>query len=83
MLTLYYKPTCPFCQRVLGEIEGLAVDIDLKDMSADEATVAELVSVGGKRQVPFLIDHDHQEQMYESNDIIEYLKAHYSGDRTD
>ena len=31
--------------------------------------------MGGKRQVPFLVDTDRNIQMYESDDIIEYLKT--------
>lgn len=34
-----------------------------------------LIRIGGKRQVPFLVDKDRNIQMYESNDIIEYAKT--------
>lgn len=36
-----------------------------------------LVQLGGKEQVPFLVDTDAGEMMYESGDIIEYLKKSY------
>lgn len=77
MLTLYYKPTCPYCQRVLGEAESLGVKMDLKDVSADETIKDELIEKGGKRQVPFLVDTDRDVSMYESGDIVAYLEEHY------
>lgn len=77
MLTLYYKPTCPFCQRVLGEAEDLGIKFNLKDIAADDAVAGELIERGGKRMVPYLVDEDRAVEMYESGDIIDYLKEHY------
>lgn len=77
MLTLYYKPTCPYCQEVLGEAEELGVQFRLKDISSDSALEAELVEQGGKVLVPFLIDTDRGVKMYESPDIIRYLREYY------
>jgi len=78
MLTLYYKPTCPFCQRVLGEAETMGIQFNLKDISVDEVIAAELIKRGGKRQVPYLVDEEKGVEMYESIDIIDYLTKHYS-----
>ena len=36
-----------------------------------------LMKLGGKEQFPFLVDTDRGEMMYESEDIIEYVKKHY------
>lgn len=36
-----------------------------------------LEKLGGKQQVPFLVDVDHGEMMYESDDIIAYLEDNY------
>jgi glutaredoxin 3 len=74
MLTLYYKPTCSYCQRVLGEAEDLGISFNLKDISNDPVLVEELINAGGKRQVPFLFDAEKSIALYESNDIIDYLK---------
>jgi anaphase-promoting complex subunit 7 len=74
MFTLYYKPACPFCQRVLELSENLGVDLDLKDVSDDEVFAQELLEKGGKKQVPFLVDAEKEVSMYESNDIIEYIR---------
>ena len=79
MLTLYYKETCPFSQRVLQIAENLGVEFDLKDIEDSEDIVAELVEKGGKRQVPYLVDTDKDVAMYESNDIIDYIRDNYAG----
>lgn len=78
MLTLYYKTTCPFCQRVLGEAEDMGVQFNLKDISSDETLAEELIARGGKRQVPYLVDEEKGVEMYESGDIIEYLQGKQS-----
>jgi glutaredoxin 3 len=74
MFTLYYKPTCPFCQRVLQMAENFNVTLELKDVSEDEAALAELLEKGGKQQVPFLVDQERNVAMYESSDIIDHLR---------
>jgi glutathione S-transferase len=45
--------------------------IDISNKESENS----LIQIGGKRQVPFLVDTDRNIQMYESNDIIEYLKT--------
>ena len=78
MLTLYYKPSCPYCQRVLGEAEEMGVTFNLKDISDDDVIANELIEKGGKRQVPYLVDNEKDISMYESGDIVDYLKEHYA-----
>ncbi len=73
MLTLYYKPTCPFSQRVLAEAEQLQVTLNLKDISMDLFLLEELMELGGKTQTPFLLDKEHNIAMYDSTEIIAYL----------
>lgn len=77
MLTLYYKPTCPFCQRVLATAEALGLQIDLKNIVADPLLREELIKRGGKGQVPYLVDTQTETEMYESEDISAYLTTHY------
>lgn len=72
MLTLYVKTGCPYCIKVLQAGEDLGVTFELKNVS-DEAVAAELIERGGKRQMPYLVDSDTGIEMYESDDIIEYL----------
>lgn len=79
MLTLYYRPMCPYCQHVLGEAEALGIHFNLKDITSDPVLSQELIAKGGKQQVPFLIDTERDIQMYESEDISTYLHEHYAG----
>jgi glutathione S-transferase len=78
MLTLYYKPTCPFSQDVLGQADILNIKLDLKDIASNLEYRTRLIDLGGKKQTPFLVDPERGEQMYESNDIIAYLATHYA-----
>lgn len=74
MLDLYILETCPYCKKVMKFFDENSVDynkIDTSEKSSEEA----LIQAGGKRQVPFLVDRDRNIQMYESNDIIEYVKT--------
>ncbi len=76
MLTLYYRPTCAFCRRVLAVIDRLSLEVELKDIN-DAGIEAELLAVGGKVQVPFLVDSAAQVEMYESDDIVSHLQSTY------
>lgn len=75
-LVLYYRPTCPFCVRVLKRMKDLGIEgaITLKNISDDEEAEATLISVGGKRQVPCLFIDG--EPLYESGDIVTWLERH-------
>lgn len=78
MLTLYYKPSCAFCQRVLQIAENLKVELVLKDVSEDEKAMSELLEKGGQSQVPYLVDTEKDVAMYESSDIIDYIRENYA-----
>jgi len=76
MIKLYTRTGCPYCGMVLGVINEM--DIDYKELEiSNEANLDSLLEIGGKQQVPFLIDEDRNVSMYESSDIIEYLKKNY------
>ncbi len=74
MIDLFILETCPYCKKVMSYMDenGLKYNkIDIKDKASEDA----LIQLGGKRQVPFMVDKDRNIQMYESNDIIEYVKT--------
>jgi glutaredoxin 3 len=77
MLTLYIKPTCPFCRRVQAVVDRMGLQVDMKDVELDEAAAAELVARGGKLQVPYLVDQAAGVEMYESDDIVTHLQSTY------
>ena len=76
MLTLYIRPGCPYCERVLSEGKKLNLSFEVKDIYAP-GVHEELMAKGGKRQMPFLVDTERNVSMYESEDIVAYLKEHY------
>lgn len=74
MLDLYILETCPYCKKVRAFLDDNGIKynpINIENKSNEET----LIKLGGKRQVPFLVDKDRNIQMYESNDIIEYAKT--------
>lgn len=82
MLTLYYKPGCQFCQRVLDAGKELELTFNLKNVR-DEDVMDELVDIGGKDQVPYLIDDEGPVEMYESSAIVTYLHHTFGNDSVD
>ena len=72
-LKLYMFETCPFCQKVIREIESNGrTDIEFHNIRQSEEDRLELIKVGGKQQVPCLFIDGVP--MYESDDIVAWLK---------
>lgn len=74
-LELFYKESCPFCQKVMRFIDKheLRDKIEFFDIVKDDSAKKRLVDEGGMNQVPCLFIDG--KPMYESSDIIEYLKS--------
>jgi glutaredoxin 2 len=75
MIELYMRDGCPFCQKVVqaaGEFGFKEEDFTVIDAAPETPGREVLLNRGGKPMVPFLIDGDTC--MYESGDIITYLK---------
>ena len=70
-VTLYYKPTCPYCQKVLAYMDQNGINLRLKDVLASPENKQELIKIGGKGQVPCLVTDG--KALYESDDIIKWL----------
>lgn len=74
MIELFILEQCPYCKKVMAYMDENRIKykkIDISDKASEDA----LIQLGGKRQVPFMVDKDRNVQMYESNDIIEYVKT--------
>ena len=69
---LYYKPTCPYCLKVLRYMDGEDIQFEMRN-TLEGRNAADLVAIGGKQQVPCLIIDG--QALYESNDIIAYLRG--------
>ncbi len=75
---LYYFTTCPYCLKVRLAMWLQGIKIPLRNIQTNRSFRDELIEGGGKAQVPCLrIENDQQEVtwMYESDDIIRYLKS--------
>ena len=79
MITIYIKTGCAYCALALTALKTHGVAYEEKNI-ADDAVAAELISRGGKRQVPFIVDGEVM--MYESDDIVAYVEKTYGDDPT-
>jgi glutaredoxin len=80
-LALYQFKTCPFCIKVRQEMRRLSLNIELRDSQSDPQHREALVQGGGKPMVPCLRIsdvHGNSRWMYESGDIIAYLRGRFA-----
>lgn len=75
-LVLYKFDACPYCQRVMAVVGELQVPVVFKDIRREPALREELLAIGGKRMVPCLLIDG--QPLYESGDIMAYLRQHYA-----
>ena len=73
MLELFYSDTCPYCRKVIDFFEENNIDFIPREIHESE-NYDDLMTIGKIAQVPFLLDKDNNVSMYESDDIIEYVK---------
>ena len=81
LMSMYQFKTCPFCVKVRRELKRHALHIELRDAKNDAELKAELVREGGRHKVPCLRiekPDNSVEWLYESNDIIAYLKNRFN-----
>jgi len=80
MIEIYVREGCPYCKKVLDGAAALdfveGEDFQVVDAPPGSPGREVVLRVGGKAQVPFLIDGETN--MYESDDIIDYLKKQIS-----
>ena len=78
MLELYANPGCPYCLKVINKMTELGLDFIFRSHQFEKAQDSWGMKIGGKTQVPLLVDQSKGIVMYESGDIIEYLEKNYS-----
>lgn len=83
MLELYQAEDCPYSEKVRTKLTELGVSYVIHNPRThdgevrNEQTHVELTELGGQDQIPFLIDHDREQQLYESDQIVQYLDRYY------
>lgn len=84
MLKLYQAEDCPYSEKVRQKLTELGISYVAHNPRLhggevrNAQTHEELVVFGGDDQIPFLVDHQRDVTMYESDDIVDYLEEHYS-----
>ena len=80
-MALYHFRMCPFCVKTRRQIRRLALNIENRDARNDPQWNQELISDGGKYQVPCLkitATDGSVQWMYESTEINQYLDEKFS-----
>lgn len=78
-LALYYFDSCPFCRMVLQVLDGLKVDVELRNIFETPQHRTDLIKARGRAMVPVLriTTNDDDRWMPESRDISRYLQSTY------
>lgn len=81
-LELYQSEGCPYCAKVRETLSELGVSYIAHNPRANQERMDELLDLGGQDQIPFLVVRNEQgdvvESMYESDDIVDYLKHEFA-----
>ncbi len=72
---LYKFDGCPFCVHVMSYLKKNDINITMRDTMQDVGAREELISIGGKGQVPCLVIGG--KPLYESGDIINYFEEKF------
>lgn len=75
-LTLYHFQACPFCAVTRNVLNHVSLEVEQRDIQKDRKYRQELISGGGKPQVPCLRieENGNIQWLYESKNIMSFLK---------
>jgi len=76
-LTLYNMEGSPYCRKVREVLSELDLEHVVRNVPKGSPKRAELVARGGKMQVPYLVDPNTGKELYESDEIVDYLETLY------
>lgn len=76
MLDLFILETCPYCKKVIDYMKEKNIKFHKFD-TINSDNVLRLLSIGGKDQVPFLYNETTNDKLYESDEIIKYLRKNF------
>jgi glutathione S-transferase len=84
LLELYDFEGCPYCRKVREVLSELDLDYLVHSVAHGSPRRTQLQKLGGKTQVPYLVDPNTGTRLHESEDIIDYLNETYgNGERAD
>jgi len=84
-LSLYHYDSCPFCMMTKMELAKTKLGIEQRNIQQNSTYLNELISGGGKRQVPCLRiqrENGNVEWLYESRDIVRWVNAYKNSVKT-
>jgi glutathione S-transferase len=76
-LALYNVEASPYCRKVREALNELDLDFHCRNVAKGSPRRPELVARGGKMMVPYLIDDNTGTSLYESDEIVAYLRRTY------
>jgi glutathione S-transferase len=80
LLEVYEFEGCPFCRRVREELSELDLDAMIYPCPREGTRFRpRVVEMGGQAKFPYLVDPNTGRSMYESSDIVSYLRETYGG----
>ena len=86
MLELYQAEGCPHSADVREKLTELGVSYVIHNPrrpgdeggdTLNEQTLQAMQAIGGEDAIPFLVDTDREETLYESEEIVDYLETNY------
>lgn len=77
MIELFILETCPYCRKVMDYFEKEGIKFLKRDV-LNQKNYDLLMQLGGIDQVPFLYDEVNRIKLYDSENIISYLKQKYA-----
>ena len=78
MLCLYVTTYCPYCHKVRARLDAAGIPYEVRNVQENSVWREDVLALGGKMQVPFLLDTERNVSLYESDDIIAYADEHYA-----
>jgi glutaredoxin 3 len=81
MLELYQFEGCPFCARVRQQLDDLGLDYLVRTVPHLRGARRRVETISGQTGVPVLVDPERDAVVTDSQEIADYLRAHYSGVR--
>ena len=81
-LVLYDFEACPFCRKVRELLSDLDLEVEIRPCpKGGRRFRLEAGRRGGREQFPFLVDPNTGVEMYESEEILQYLVRQYGNGR--
>ena len=81
-LVLYEFESCPFCRKIRELLSDLDLEAEIRPCpKGGRRFRADVSRRGGRAQFPYLVDPNTAVEMYESEDILQYLVRQYGNGR--